>query len=202
MTNTNIQNNPIIIYGFHSIESAIINDPKGIKSLWLNKERKDKRISKLYDLIKKSRLPSKLVNKKFLDEKVGDAKHQGVAALYQSTKTLTELHIPELLKKEDVFLLILDNIEDPHNLGACLRSANAAGVDAVIAPKHKAVTLTPAVRKIASGAAESTPFIQVSNISSTIEKLKESKVWCIGTTGESKKSIYDIDLKGRLAIVM
>ena len=192
----------IIIHGFHSIESAILHDKAGIKQIWIDASRKDKRAVKLFNLVNSKAIPHKVVTKEYLDKKTNGDRHQGIAAEYLSTKEYNELYLDDILKKEDVFLLILDNIEDPHNLGACLRSANAAGVDAVISPKNRAVGLTATVRKIAAGAAENTPFIQVTNLSETIKKLKESRVWCIGTAGETENLLYDADLTGRTAIVM
>lgn len=103
---------------------------------------------------------------------------------------------------EPPFLLILDGIQDPHNLGACLRSADGAGVHAVIAPKDRAVSITDTVREIASGAAESVPFIQVTNLARTMEKLKELGIWIVGTSDSAEQSIYEINLKGPLAIVV
>lgn len=100
------------------------------------------------------------------------------------------------------FLLVLDGIQDPHNLGACLRTADAAGIHAVIAPKDRAVSITDTVIEIASGAAENVPFIQVVNIARTIDELKERGVWFVGTSDKAEKSFYEIDLKGPLAIVM
>src|SRR5690606_21913502 len=99
-------------------------------------------------------------------------------------------------------LLVLDGVTDPHNLGACLRSADAAGVTAVIAPKDKAVGLTPVVRKVACGAAESVPFIQVTNLARTLQQLQELGVWVVGTAGEADQSLYDQPLTGPLALVM
>ncbi|HGX92090.1 MAG TPA: 23S rRNA (guanosine(2251)-2'-O)-methyltransferase RlmB, partial [Candidatus Tenderia sp.] len=100
------------------------------------------------------------------------------------------------------FLLILDGVQDPHNLGACLRSADAAGVDAVIVPKDKAAGLTPVVRKVACGAAESVPFYQVTNLARTLRELQELGVWLVGAAGEADTTVYQADLKGSLAIVM
>ena len=102
----------------------------------------------------------------------------------------------------DVLLLVLDGVQDPHNLGACLRCADAAGVSAVIAPKDRAAGLTPVVRKVAAGAAETVPFVQVTNLARTLKRLKELGVWIVGTEGEAGKDLYEADLKGPLAIVM
>ncbi len=114
-----------------------------------------------------------------------------------------EAHLFESLKdKKEPLLLILDEIQDPHNLGACLRTADAAGVDAVIVPKDRAVSLTETVRKIACGGAENIMFIQATNIASVIRKLKESGVWIVGTSDRADRSIYQVDLKGGIAIII
>ena len=103
---------------------------------------------------------------------------------------------------EPPFLLILDGVQDPHNLGACLRSADGAGVQAVIVPKDRSVSLTDTVRHVASGAAENVPLVQVTNLARTLRQLKDRNIWLVGTTDQAKQLIYDIDLKGPLAIVM
>ena len=116
----------------------------------------------------------------------------------------TEDDLFEIIEKldGDPFLLILDGIQDPHNLGACLRSADAAGVHAVIAPKDRSATLTDTVRHVASGAAENIAFVQVTNLARTMEELKLAGVWMVGTTDTGKQSLYEVDMKGPLAIVM
>ena len=105
-------------------------------------------------------------------------------------------------KKTNSFLLILDCVQDPHNLGACLRTADGAGVDAVIVPKDKSADITDTVRRIACGATESVPFVRVTNLARTMEKLKELGVWLTGTSDKSDKFLYDVDLTGSVAIVM
>ena len=115
-----------------------------------------------------------------------------------------ETSLYELLEtsKEDPFLLVLDCVQDPHNLGACLRTADAVGVQAVIVPKDRSVSLTPTVRHIACGAAESVPLIVVTNLVRTLKELKNMGVWLVGTADDADKSLYEIDLSGPLAIVM
>lgn len=114
----------------------------------------------------------------------------------------TEEHLfAKLADVKKPLILILDGIQDPHNLGACLRSADAAGVTAVIAPKDRAASITETVRKVACGAAETVMFIRVTNLSIFMDKLKEHKIWIVGTTDQAKQSLYDIDLKGGIAIV-
>ena len=108
----------------------------------------------------------------------------------------------KLSKKKDAFVLILDCVQDPHNLGACLRTADGAGVDAVIVPKDKSVDVTDTVRRVACGASESVPFVRVTNLARTMEKLKEMGVWLTGTSDQSDKYLYDVDLTGSVGIVM
>ncbi|MDH5473426.1 MAG: 23S rRNA (guanosine(2251)-2'-O)-methyltransferase RlmB, partial [Gammaproteobacteria bacterium] len=142
------------------------------------------------------------VKKTDLEKRCGSPKTQGIAGRYRSLTADSENSLDQLLLKDNLLLLILDGIQDPHNLGACLRSADAAGVDAVIAPKDRATGLTPTVRKVACGAAESVPFIQVTNLARTLKQLKDAEVWIIGAAGEADTVIYDANLTGKLAIVM
>jgi 23S rRNA (guanosine2251-2'-O)-methyltransferase len=127
-----------------------------------------------------------------------------VALRVKQQQTQDEPYLKALLKRldEPPFLLILDGVQDPHNLGACLRSADGAGVHGIIAPRDRSVALTPTVRKVASGAAETVPFIQVTNLARTLKWLKDEGVWLIGTAGEATQTLYEIDLRGALAIVM
>ena len=114
-----------------------------------------------------------------------------------------EEHLYERIKKcANPFVLILDGIQDPHNLGACLRTADAAGVDAVVVPKDRAVSLTDTVRKISCGAAESVPFFQVTNLATVMKKLKEEGIWIVGTSDKAKQSLYDLDLTGSICVVI
>ncbi len=194
--------NTQMIYGFHAIESLIKKNPEDINKIWIDEKRKDKRVQSILKLIKENKIKHEQADRNTLNEKSKTEKNQGIVAECVSTENLEKVDLTELVKKEDVFILILDSIQDPHNFGAILRSANAAGIDAVIIPKNKAVGITPVVRKIASGGAENTPIIQVTNISQTIKTLKENGIWCIGAAGEAKNDIYNTDFKGKTAIVM
>ena len=125
------------------------------------------------------------------------------ANLLAPVPRLEEEDVLELVRgRKDAFLLVLDGVQDPHNLGACLRTANAAGVQAVIAPKDRAVALTETARQVACGAAELTPFVQVTNLARFLSRLQEAGLWLVGTADEATQSIYQTDLKGPLAIVM
>ena len=202
MKKTNEKQEVSIIHGFHAIESAVINDAKNVSDIWVDKNRKDKRVRNITELLRKNNIKLKKVSRDILDKKAGHRKHQGIIAQYESGSAFNESDLQTILEKENVFLLILDGVKDPHNLGAILRTASAVGVDAVIAPKDRAAGITPVVRKIASGGTEKTPFIQITNLAQTLKGLQENDIWCIGTTGETENNIYDQDFKGKIAIVM
>jgi 23S rRNA (guanosine2251-2'-O)-methyltransferase len=135
--------------------------------------------------------------------KTGETRVNAHADLSAKVSVKSENFLMELLKEqENPLLLILDGVQDPHNLGVCLRTADAAGVTAVVAPKDRAVSLTDTVRLKACGAAENIPFVQVTNLRSTLDKLKTMDFWIVGTSDKAKQSLYDVDLKGPLAIVL
>ena len=196
------KNKTEIIYGFHAMESAIKNDPANLLELWVDPHRHDKRIKQLLAVVEKQGISIEYVRKQDLEKRCGSNKTQGIAGRYRSLSAVPEQSLEEILNKETVLLLILDGVQDPHNLGACLRTADAAGVDAVIAPKDRAAGLTPTSRKVACGAAESVPFIQVTNLARTMKQIKDADIWIVGTAGEADNDLYEADLKGKLAIVM
>ncbi len=201
MSKTNKGN---IIYGHHAILSVLKHEPETIVELWVDAARHDERAKDVVDLARQSGLSAKRIKRELLDEKTSNAKHQGFVALSRATTTLNEKSLESMLSKliEPAFLLILDGIQDPHNLGACLRSADAAGVHGVIIPKDKSCTLTATVRKVASGAVESLPLYQVTNLVRTMEMLKKSGIWLFGTDSQAHSSVFDTDFKGAVAIVM
>jgi 23S rRNA (guanosine2251-2'-O)-methyltransferase len=139
-----------------------------------------------------------------LDRVVPGVNHQGVAARSATPTAGNERDLDDLLDRlvEPAFLLVLDGVQDPHNLGACLRTCDAAGAHAIIAPRDNAVGLTPAACKVASGAAGRVPYIQVTNLARTLRRLQEQGVWLVGTAGEAETSLFDADLRGPLALVM
>jgi len=191
------------IYGIHTVTSAITKQASYIEQLYVVEGVSNKRIQALLEVAKKANLNMQLCSKAEADHMVGDVNHQGVVALILA-KQFHEKDIDHLLDslEEEPFILILDGVQDPHNLGACLRTANASGVHLVIAPKDNAVSLTSSVRKVASGAAESTPYIQVTNLSRTLRKLKDRGVWLYGLSESGQKSIYEMDLSGARALVL
>lgn len=193
-----------MIYGLHSIEARLQKQDPGITKLTIQKNRHDKRVQTIFDLAKKKHIAVEFVDPKTIDALVDDALHQGVVAEIKAPHNLNENDLYTLLETLEVppFLLILDGVQDPHNLGACLRTADAAGVHAVIVPKDNAVGITPIVSKVASGAAETVPFFQVTNLSRTMHDLKEQGIWMIGAAYEATDSLFKAKLSGSIAIVM
>ena len=193
-----------IIYGFHSITSHIRLDASSVQEIYLDEMRNDGRVMDLIKLIKENGIKYHLSNKGRLDGMAIKFKHQGVVALiierkekYQTIEDIIESDL-----KEPPLILILDGIEDPHNLGACFRVADGMGVHAVVCPKDNAVGVNATVRKVACGGAESVPFIAVTNLGRTIRYLKENGVFIIGTDGEVKNNLFKSNLKGPIAIVL
>lgn len=193
-----------LIYGMHAVHAALEKEPENITRIWLEQSRRDQRGSAIMGLAKQNGIEVERVSRDELDKRVPDATHQGVAAESKAKAALDEAGLKQLLDNldETPFLLILDGVTDPHNLGACLRTADAAGVHAVIVPRDKACGLTPVVRKVASGAVETVPFVQVTNLARTLKSLKERNIWLIGTDLDTEQDLYQADLTGPLALVM
>jgi 23S rRNA (guanosine2251-2'-O)-methyltransferase len=191
-------------FGVHAVEALLKSDAASINELYIQEGRNDKRLQTILSLAQAAGIRPRYVSINTLDELTDVQRHQGVVAICASGKSYHENDLDALLAqaKKPVLILVLDTVQDPHNLGACLRSADAAGVAFVIAPKDRAVGLTPAVRKVASGAAETVPFIQVTNLARTLEWLKEQGVWLYGTAGEATETVYETDLTGNVAIIM
>jgi 23S rRNA (guanosine2251-2'-O)-methyltransferase len=191
------------LYGIHALEAVLAREPERIIELYLLKGREDERFNTLVNQARRFGISIQFCQRKVLDEKSKGEQHQGVVARARPGKVLDEKDLDNIIESQNLpFLLILDGVTDPHNLGACLRSADAAGVHAVIVPKDKSATLTPIVRKVACGAAEVIPLIQVTNLSRTIRDIQQVGVWVVGTAGEAEKTIYQASLTGPLALVM
>jgi len=191
-----------IIFGFHSVESIMRNDPINILQLLVEKNRHDKRIKQLVQFAESQGISVEYLKKTDLQKQADSHKTQGVAVRYKSSAKIEGKSLQDIMQKENVFLLVLDGVTDPHNLGACLRTADAAGVDAVIVPKDRAAGITPTARKVACGAAESMPFFQVTNLARTLKELNDNEVWIVGTAGEAENDLYNIQLTGKLALIM
>lgn len=191
------------LYGLHSVEAVLAREPERIIEVFALKGRDDERINALISEIRKLGLPIQFCQRKVLDDKSNGEQHQGIVIKSKPGKVLDEKDLDRILQQsESPFLLILDGVTDPHNLGACLRTADGAGVDAVIVPKDKSASLTPTARKVASGAAEVMPLIQVTNLARTLREIQQAGVWVVGTAGEAQSDIYAAKLTGPIALVM
>lgn len=194
---------PEMVFGIHAVTSLFENAPERILEMWLLSGRQDERIQPLLALAESVGIKPQQANRKTLDDKAESTQHQGVVVRVRPAKILTENDLEDLLDKTDIpFLLILDGVTDPHNLGACLRNADAAGVHGVIVPKDNSAGLTPTVSKVACGAAETVPLYQVTNLARTMKQLQERGVWIVGTAGEADGTLYQANLRGPLAIAM
>ncbi len=192
-------------YGIHAVDVILRRSPERIISLSIQAGRNDKRIQGLLSLAQNQGVSVDRVAKAELDAMVSE-RHQGVVAIIkprQADGSVTERDLSSYLKGIDrPLVLVLDGVTDPHNLGACLRSADAAGVAAVIVPKDNSAELNAVARKVASGAADVIPLVRVTNLARTLHSLKELGIWIVGTTGEADTLVYDQDLSIPTALVM
>ncbi len=192
---------PRIVFGFHAVLSRLRANPGSVIEIFLDETRKDARAKDLAAAAERGAVRLMRVPTKRLDGFYGGGRHQGVVARVEVQSL--EKSLDEILEKvEKPMLLVLDGVTDPHNLGACLRVANAAGADAVIAPKDRAAGITPAVSKVASGAAEATPYLMVTNLARTLAEIKQRNIWAIGTDERAAKTLYETDLPDSIAWVL
>lgn len=196
-----------LVFGIHAVKALMESAPERFIELWLLKGRDDERLKPIINLSRKYGIAAQLASRKVLDEKTDGEQHQGVVARVKPGKVFTEADLDDILamaerQEKAPFLLILDGVTDPHNLGACLRNADAAGVQAIIVPKDNAARISATVRKVAVGAAESVPLVQVTNLARTMKTLQQMGVWIIGTAGETDACLYDVKLAGPMALVM
>jgi len=196
-----------LVFGIHAVNELIKRSPERFIELFLLKGREDERLMPIINLSRKYGISAQMVNRKVLDDKTKGEQHQGVVARVTPGRNYSEADLDDLMsqanaKGQEAFFLILDGVTDPHNLGACLRNADAAGVQAIIVPKDNAARLTGTVRKVAVGAAETVPLVQVTNLARTMKALQEMGVWIIGTAGETDTCLYDVKLSGAMALVM
>ena len=192
------------VFGLHAVSGLLQRSPAKITALLVQDNRDDARMAEVLALAEQAHVPVRRLARRELDECVPGVSHQGVVAEMGSSAGLGEKELPAFLERLEVppFLLVLDSVQDPHNLGACLRSADAAGVHAVIIPKDKSAPLTGTVRKVACGAADALPVVRVTNLARTLKSLRDQGIWIYGAAGEAEKSIYDTDLTGPLALVL
>lgn len=192
------------IYGIHAVNAFLANAPERLIEVFVLKGREDKRLQPLLTELYQLGISVQFLNRQTLDKKADGEVHQGVIARVQPAKELNESDLDRILQqKSQPLLLVLDGVTDPHNLGACLRTADAAGVDAVIVPKDKSAQLTSIARKVACGAAEVMPLIRVTNLARTLRELQQDhNIWVVGTAGEATETLFQSKLTGGLALVM
>ena len=192
-----------IIFGFHALQVVLKTAPERVQQVYLVKGRQDQRAQELVAQLQEKGVRPAIVARDFLDDLCG-GQHQGVVAQVRPGKIHTENSLYEMVPNIEgtPLILVLDGVTDPHNLGACLRTADAAGVHAVVVPKDNSAGLTDVTRKVASGAADTVPLIPVTNLARCLKKLQELGLWVAGTAGEAASDIYQTDLKGPRVIVM
>ncbi|MGM3174657.1 23S rRNA (guanosine(2251)-2'-O)-methyltransferase RlmB [Dickeya lacustris] len=192
-----------IIYGIHAVKALLERDPQRFLDVFTLKGREDRRLMPLIAELEANGIAVQVANRQWLDEKVEGAVHQGIVARVREGRQYQENDLPGLLAGQNApFLLVLDGVTDPHNLGACLRSADAAGVHAVIVPRDRSAQLNATAKKVACGAAETVPLIRVTNLARTLRFLQEQQIWVVGTAGEADHSVFQSKLTGPLALVM
>ncbi|MEP7184902.1 MAG: 23S rRNA (guanosine(2251)-2'-O)-methyltransferase RlmB [Rhodanobacter sp.] len=192
------------IVGINPVEGALSNDAERVSELLVENGQRNARVLELAERAKKLNIPVQHRPREELDRVAGAARHQGVVVRYEAAPPAHENDLAALLERDgsDTLVLVLDGVTDPHNLGACLRSAAATKVTAVIVPKDRAVGLTPVVRRSSAGGADRVPLIAVTNLARTLREMKDAGVWITGLAGDTDTSIYGVDFRGPVAIVL
>ena len=196
---------PKVLFGFHAVGVRLKTAPQSVVEVYFESTRRDARMRQFLERARESGVRLIEADSLRIAKLAGSHGHQGVAARVQE---LPQVHsLDELLEGLEAagtvpLLLVLDGITDPHNLGACLRVADGAGAHAVIAPKDHAAGINATVAKVASGAAETMPYFMVTNLARTLGELKERNIWIIGTSDDAPKTLYQVDLKGPVALVL
>jgi 23S rRNA (guanosine2251-2'-O)-methyltransferase len=192
---------PRVVFGFHAVLARLRADPKSVVEIFLDETRNDARGKDLVAIAERAGVRVMRVPTKRLDGFYGGGRHQGVVARVEVRNVADDLN--QILEQvKNPLLLVLDGVTDPHNLGACLRVANAAGAHAVIAPRDRAAGITPVVSKVASGAAEATPYLMVTNLARTLAEIKQRNVWVVGADERADKTLYEADLPQSIAWVL
>ena len=192
------------IAGINAVSAAVEHDADNVREVLIEAGAKNPRITEIEAQARRKDIDVRRVATQALDGVVGNLRHQGVVARYAAAKTYSENDLQGLVEAAEgkALVLVLDGVQDPHNLGACLRSAAAAGATAVIFPKDKAVQVNATVRKTSAGAADSIPVIPATNLSRTLRDLQQMGVWIYGLAGEADASFWSIDLRGNVALVL
>ena len=192
------------IAGINAVASAIENDADNVREVLLDGGSKNSRITEIEENARRKGIEVRRVNTQALDGVGGSVRHQGAVARYAAAKTWDESELPALIEAAEgkALVLVLDGVQDPHNLGACLRSAAAAGATAVVIPKDKSAPVNATVRKTSAGAADRLPIFPVTNLARCLRDLQKQGVWIYGLAGEAEASLYSVDLRGNVALVL
>jgi len=191
------------IYGLHAVRVMLERHPERVNVIRLAERRDDPRVRAIDDLARRNNRPVQRVDAHALKQQLGDVAHQGVSAEIQSLPPWTEDELIAALESAtNPLILALDGVQDPHNLGACLRTADACGALAVIVPRDRAAQVTPTVRKVAVGAAETTPVVAVTNLVRTLKLLKEAGLWVVGADAEGARLAHEVDLTGGIVLAL
>ena len=193
-----------LLIGIHSVDSAVSNTPGQVRAIRVAEESHNPRVRELVSRARKLGIPVEVEPRALLERRSDGQRHQDIVADFASENLLSEKDLDGVLEAIDglPLLLVLDGIQDPHNLGACLRTAEAAGVHAVILPKDRSAGLSPVARRAASGAAEVLPILIVTNLARVLRRLKDKGVWLLGTSDQAEQSLYEADLSGAMALVL
>lgn len=193
-----------VVFGLHAVRAVLTRRGAAVTQLSVQRGREDQRLREILELARALNLRVEMKSVQDLDALSGGEAHQGAIARVKPSETLGESALDDVLDNVSgpPCVLVLDGVQDPHNLGACLRTADAAGVHAVVAPRDRAAGLSSVVRKVAAGAAETVPFIQVTNLARTLRGFKDRNMWLVGADGEAELNVFAADLKGPLALVM
>ncbi len=200
-----MSSSPKVLFGFHAVGVRLKTAPQSVLEVFFDASRRDARMRQFMDRAREAGVRLIESDGLRLAKLCGSHGHQGVVARVQAVAQVHSLD--ELLEDLEArgippLLLVLDGVTDPHNLGACLRVADGAGAHAVIAPKDHAAGINATVAKVASGAAETVPYFMVTNLARTLGELKERNIWCIGTSDDAPRTLYDVDFKGPVALVL
>ncbi len=191
------------VYGVHAVKSLLSEKPEQIIALLVQEGERQQKLQALLLIAQAEKIKIKKCTRSELNEKSGADNHQGIVALICAAGSQPKQSLEECINAADnPLVLVLDQLQDPHNLGACMRTAEAMGVTAVIVPQHQSVGLTPTVRKVASGAAERIPFYEVKNLAHCLKSLQALGFWVVGAAGEATKTLDQVDLTGPTVIIM
>jgi 23S rRNA (guanosine2251-2'-O)-methyltransferase len=193
-----------LLIGIHAVDAALTHDAGNLVELYIESGSQNARVKELGERAREMGVKPHARDRAALDRMTGGARHQGVVARYKAPAPLPESALEGLAEKagRTALFLVLDGITDPHNFGACLRSAEAAGVTAVVVPKDRAVGVTPTVRRASAGAADRVPIVSATNLARALRHLKDAGVWLVGLAGDAPQSLYALDLQGPTAIVL